>query len=431
MIPSSAQHPLLYRLVVTHYLLSGICFLCLTLMLLFSSGKMFGHYFHPQLLAITHMAALGWGTMIVFGACYQLLPVILETELYSYKIGWLSFATFLPGLILLVCAFWHFQPGIYMQSGSLLALSGITLFGWNIFKTTSRANRHDIHQEFIVTACIWLISTAVLGTLLVFNFRYAFLPADHLLFLKLHAHMGLTGWFLMLIIGVSSKLIPMFLVSTRQKPLFLTWSYMLINIGLLLFLIDTYLYGLNIWTYAIAGIVVSGILSWLIFVFYCICSRMRKSIDLPMIHSLLSFLMLGIAILVLPFIIFYQLKADPKAIHYTTVYGTLLFMGWISSLILGQTFKTLPFIVWIKKYQHLAGKSSIPMPGDLYSKQMLQLQFSIFLVFILTFYAGIFLNSQWLVSIGLACFSIVAMVYLTNLIIVLLHKPQIKGHDTL
>lgn len=370
------------------------------------------------------MAALGWGTLIIFGACYQLLPVILETGLYSYKIGWISFSMFLSGLILLVCAFWHFQPGIYMQAGSLLVLSGIILFGLNVFMTTNRANRRDIHQEFIVTACIWLISTAALGTLLVFNFRYAFLPKDHLLFLKLHAHMGLAGWFLMLIIGVSSKLIPMFLVSTRQKPGFLTWSYLLINTGLVLFLVDTYLYGLNIRTYLIAGIAIAGVISWMIFIFYCVHSRMRKSIDLPMMHSFLSFLILGAAILILPFVIFYQIRADSKTIQHTMLYGTLLLMGWISSLILGQTFKTLPFIVWIKKYQHLAGKSSIPMPGDLFNERVFQIQFLAFLIFILTFYAGIFYKSHLLVFTGLTCLFIVACTYLANSIIVILHKPE-------
>ncbi|HCN85078.1 MAG TPA: hypothetical protein DIT07_15890, partial [Sphingobacteriaceae bacterium] len=370
--------------------------------------------------------ALGWGSLIIFGACYQLLPVILEIELYSYRIGWISLSMFVSGLILLVCSFWHFQPGIYMQCGSLLLLSGILLFGFNVFITAKRINHTDIHQEFIITACIWLICTATLGTLLVFNFRYAFLPKEHVLFLKLHAHMGLAGWFLMLIIGVSSKLIPMFLISTRQMPRFLSWSYFLVNAGLIFFLVDTYFYGLNIKTYFIASIVVAGIVMWLIFIFYCFHSRIRKAIDLPIMHAILSFLLLGIATFVLPLIIFHQIKADPRAIGYTTLYGTLLFMGWISALILGQTFKTLPFIVWIKHYQHIAGKGPIPMPADLFNKRILGLQFSIFLIFILNFYIGLLYKSKLLICAGLICFLLVAFVYLANVLIVLLHRPQIK-----
>ena len=423
MISVGKQDHLLYRLVVSHYLLSAICFTTLAIMLLFSSDKLSGHYFHPQLLAITHMAALGWGTLMIFGACYQLLPVILETELYSYKIGWISLVTFIFGLILLVYSFWNFKPGVYMQVGSLFLLTSIGFFGLNVF-LTSRRIPADIHQEFIITACFWLFGTAVFGTLLVFNFRYAFFQKDHLLFLKLHAHMGFAGWFLMLIVGVSSKLLPMFLVSTKQKPGFLVWSYYLINAGLILFVTDTYFFGLNMKTYFVAGIVLAGIASWLIFVFHCFYSRLRKVIDLPIRHTLLSFLLLGIALLVIPFIISSQLKADSRAIQYSTLYGTLIFMGWISSLILGQTFKTLPFIVWIKHYQHLAGKGSIPMPADLVNSKILKMQFLTFLIFIGAFYTGLFYQSTFLITFGLICFLLVALLYLINVMIILFHKPR-------
>lgn len=419
------QNPLLYRLVAAHYFVSALCFFSLAVMLLFAAQNLSGHYFHPQLLAVTHMAALGWGTLIIFGAVYQLLPVILETELYSHKAGWISLGLFVSGLIELVYSFWTFQPGIHMQCGSLLLLAGIALFGVNVF-LTAKKNRDDIHQEFIITACIWLIATAALGTLLVFNFRYAFLQRDHILFLKLHAHMGLAGWFLMLITGVSSRLIPMFLVSGNQKSQLLSWSYYLINTGLILFLVDTYFSGLNIKTYAAAAIVVAGIICWLAFVLECFRSRMRKTIDLPIWHTLLSMVLLAAAIFVMPLIVFNHLRSDPQALGYTTIYGSLLFMGWISSLILGQTFKTLPFVVWIKHYQHLAGKGPIPMPADLYNKKWLKIQFAAFLLFLLTFYSGMFFRSGILINTGLGCFSIVALTYLSNVIVVLFHKPKSK-----
>jgi hypothetical protein len=413
----------LYRLVVIHYLVSAFCFVSMAVMLLMTAGNLTGHYFHPHILAITHMATLGWGTLIIFGAVYQLLPVILETELYSYKLGWLSLGLFIPGLILLVYSFWHFQPGLFMQCGSLLLLSGITLFGLNVFLTSKRS-RNDIHQEFIITACIWLIATALLGALLVFNFRYAFLQKDHLLFLKLHAHMGLAGWFLMLIAGVSSKLIPMFLVSKAQRQGLLTWSYYLMNAGLLLFVTDTYFSGLNTKTYVAAFIVLGGIVCWVFFLVRSFRSRIRKTIDLPMGHSVLSFALLGTALIVLPLIIFNTVNSDQKAIDYTTLYGTLLLMGWISSLILGQTFKTLPYIVWTRNYQHLTGSGLIPMPADLLNHKVLRVQFFLFLVFTVIFYVAMFYQSPMWIIIGLSCFLIVALLYLANVIKVVLHIPS-------
>lgn len=378
------------------------------------------------------MAALGWGTLIIFGASYQLLPVVLETDLYNHTLAWVSFAFFVSGLVSLVCAFWIFDPGLHMQIASLLLLTGIILHSLNIF-LTGRKNKKEqsIDQELIITSCIWLTCTAILGVLLVFNFRFAFLPKDHLQFLKLHVHMGIGGWFLLLIIGVSSKLLPMFLVSSKPKVKLLTWSYYLINAALILFLADTYVYGINPKTYFIALIAAAGIIFYLFYVRSCFVSRIRKVIDMPILSTILSFALLSAGLVALPFIIYYHLKSDPASVRLTTLYGTLLFMGWISALILGQTFKTLPFIVWVKHYEHLAGKAKTPLPADLYGNNLLKIQSAAFLIFCLAFFIGIIISSQVLIKFGLLCLFITAAFYLVNVLKVLMHKTKTTGYDKL
>jgi len=42
-----------------------------------------GHYYHPRVLALTHTVTLGWITMSILGASYQLIPVVLERSLWS------------------------------------------------------------------------------------------------------------------------------------------------------------------------------------------------------------------------------------------------------------------------------------------------------------------------------------------------------------
>jgi hypothetical protein len=156
---------------------------------------------------------------------------------------------------------------------------------------------------------------------------------------------------------------------------------------------------------------------------------MRKKTDLSIWHSLVSFLLLSIAITILPLIVFNHIKTDPRAVDYSLLYGSLLFMGWIGSLILGQTFKTLPFVVWLKHYQHVAGKEAIPLPADIFKSKLLKIQFVLFIVFILIFYTGMFYKSAILIQGGLGCFLAVALVYLSNVIIVILHQPQKKVYE--
>ncbi|WP_423146012.1 hypothetical protein [Rubrolithibacter danxiaensis] len=422
---SVAQKTSGYWLVICHYLFSAVFFVSLCILLLFSVPALNEHYFNPRLLAITHMAALGWGTMIIFGSCYQLLPVILETELFSYKSGWFSFILFVPGVILLVCSFWNFEPGICMQAGSLFLLTAITAFVINAFLTAKKnKNKDSVSQDFIITSSLWLLSTAILGTLLVFNFRFAFLPKDHLHFLRLHAHLGIGGWFLLLIIGVSSKLIPMFLVSKQQSTKLLTYSYYFINSALLLFFVDTYINGLNFKTYFIALAGIAGIVFYLIYVRECFRSRIRKRIDLPITNTILSLVLLGLAILILPFIVYLSQKGNPLAIRFSTVYGTLLFLGWISSIIMGQTFKTIPFIVWARHYEQLAGKFKTPLPADLFQNSLLKVQTWLFLTFCIIFYAGLMAQVSLLLYFGLLALLLSALCYLINVWKVITHKAK-------
>src|SRR6185503_20696288 len=94
--------------VLPFYETGAIFFLALTIMLLVCPAALEGNYFQPHLLAIVHTAALGWGTMVIFGASYQLLPVICEKDLYSASIALLSYFFLAFGAILLILSFWFF-----------------------------------------------------------------------------------------------------------------------------------------------------------------------------------------------------------------------------------------------------------------------------------------------------------------------------------
>lgn len=419
----------LYKIVSTHYLIAGLFFLVLAGMFLFSLEALSGHYFQPKILAMTHTAALGWGSMIIFGALYQLLPVILETKLYSIKLAWASITFFVPGIILLVYCFWIFDPGMYMQIAGVLVFIAIVLFNLNVFFTVKHKKQESIFQEFIITACLWLTLTALLGVLMIFNFQHSFLQKDHLHFLRLHAHMGIVGWFLMLIIGVSAKLLPMFLISEYQKTHLLSLSYYFINGALLLFLIDGYLHGMSFNTYLFVLLGLTGICFYLVYIFRCFQSRIRKDVDLPMVKSLFSFVFLAAGILILPFILYYHLKNDAFAVNLSTLYGSLIFMGWISLLILGQTFKTLPYIVWVKHYEQLTGMVKTPLPSDLINRGLLYVQSFAFLLFLLAFISGFLLNSFTLKIISASSLAATALSYFAHLVVLLLHQTKTEDYD--
>ncbi|MEO7528853.1 MAG: cytochrome C oxidase subunit I, partial [Chitinophagaceae bacterium] len=224
-----------YKVVLPFYLYAAVSFLAATVFLLTSTEAFTGHYFHPHILAITHMMALGWGTMIILGASHQLVPVLIEAKLYSNLLAHISFILAAVGIPLLAYGFYIFDMGWPAQWGGCFVLLAILAYLINIGMSISQSKNESIHAVFVFTATLWLFLTALLGLAQVYNFTTMVLPESSLHYLTLHAHAGIVGWFLLLIIGIASRLIPMFLISKYSNVKLLKWIYALINSSLLLF----------------------------------------------------------------------------------------------------------------------------------------------------------------------------------------------------
>ena len=247
---------------------------------------------------------------------------------------------------------------------------------------------------------------------------FPFFKESHLEILKLHAHAGFAGWFLQLITGVSTKLVPMFLLGKSNKEYLLKWAFIFQNLGLILFLTDGYFIGVSARVLIYAAIVLVGVIFWLLYLYDTFKNRLRKRIELLMKHAFLSFLALVISILLLPAVYF------SSGYRWTMLYGTLLFMGWITSIILGKTFKTLPFIIWNDHYKNLSGKVKIPLPKDLYSEKLTIWQFRIFIAAFLVFAIGIVLQQVIVIRTGAILWMIVALLYNINVFKLMFHKRK-------
>ncbi|HEY0731962.1 MAG TPA: cytochrome C oxidase subunit I, partial [Chitinophagaceae bacterium] len=198
-----------HKVVVPFYMYAALALLAGTIMLFFATNAFHGHYFHPQILAITHTMALGWGTMMILGASHQLVPVLIESELYSTSLAYVSFFLAAAGIPMLVYGFYHFRFNWITISGGVLINLALVSFLVNIAVSISKAKKENVHAIFIFTATSWLLITTLLGLLLVINFTHPIFNQDSLEYLSLHAHMGIAGWFLLLVMGVGTRLIPM------------------------------------------------------------------------------------------------------------------------------------------------------------------------------------------------------------------------------
>src|SRR5690606_19759924 len=124
--------------------------------------------------------------------------------------------------------------------------------------------------------------------------RFAFLPKDHLDFLRLHAHAGISGWFLMLIIGLGFN---KYYIDNKKDNNLLSAAYYLINAALLLFLADAYFSGINLKTYAVLLPGSAGLAAYLFVLF----RSFRQSKGAGFFQAI-SFILLILSAVIIPFI---------------------------------------------------------------------------------------------------------------------------------
>ncbi|CAN5483043.1 hypothetical protein BH11BAC3_BH11BAC3_39210 [soil metagenome] len=412
-----------YKVVLPFYLYAALSFLAATVFLLTSTEAFTGHYFHPHILAITHTMALGWGTMVILGASHQLVPVLIEAKLYSNILAYISFILAATGIPLLVYGLYIFDLGWPAQWGGCFVVLAILAYLINIAISMAKSNNESIHAVFVFTATLWLFLTTILGLAQVHNFTSALLPFDSLHYLTLHAHAGIIGWFLLLIMGVASRLIPMFLISKYSNVRLLWWIYGLVNSALLLF-VALFLYQGSKALLLIPVITVFIAIS--LFIYYCYQAyklRIRKQVDEQIKLSLISVLMLLLPILLLIIVIVFLIGSIGENPTLVLAYGFIIFFGWITAIILGMTFKTLPFIVWNKVYHHRSGLGKTPNPKDLFDNNIFKLMAIAYITGLIIFTTGILFSSLVQLKTGAVLLLLTAVLYNWNVLNIFIHKP--------
>jgi hypothetical protein len=355
-----------FRTVSKYFVAAIISFVLLNLLLLLNHSDIIGHHFNPKILAITHIATLGWISMIIFGALFQLVPVVLEVKLFSEVLAEVQFWIYLIGVIGLVYSFWFFETGFYMNISAILLNLAMFIFAFNIIMTFTRVKKWNITGLYLASAIFHLIVTAIAGLLLAINLGSPYIKIDHLQYLNLHAHVAFIGWVSMVVMGVAYKLIPMFTLSHGYSMKYANWAFWLINIGLLgintIFHYEdtTFLY------YIFTPMIALGILLFLIQVFIIFKKRVRKKLDTGLKYSSYAFLMFGLTTVLGIFIAFIDYQ---NILNLTLIYGYMIIFGYLSMLIVGQMYKIVPFLVWYHKYSSKVGIEKVPMLKEMFNEK--------------------------------------------------------------
>jgi hypothetical protein len=433
------------------FMLVGLLALCLgTGWILFRPSLLAAYHYNQHVIALTHLMVLGWMASVVMGAMYQLVPVALETKLYSEKLVRWHLACHLIGCAGMVWMFRSWNLKQVGHFGGVLVL-GIGLFFYNLARTLRRVPRWNVTATAVASALLWISCTALAGLCIVAGKSVNDLESgssaaglsqpllwvlhgvgrlmarfDPMSAMHAHAHLGVVGFFTMLIVGVSYKLIPMFTLSEVQSQGRATASIVLLNLGLAGSLFTILFRSQWKPVFALVGLI--ALLLYGRELVAILRARKRSGFDwgiryfLTAISLLLPLSMLSV-VLSWPSLPLNRLTGQLE-----TLYGFVGLVGVVSFAIVGMLYKIIPFLVWYGRYSPHIGKAKVPSLADLYSGQLQAIGYWAFLLGLALTGVALILGSEPGVRVGSAALLVSISTLVANTVLMLRHLvwPKIE-----
>lgn len=402
-----------FRIVSKYFIAAVVSFITFNLMLVFDYKSFSGHHFQPKILSINHILTLGFITMTIFGAMFQLVPVVLEVKLFSVILAEIQFWIYTVGVILLTYKFYFFTSNLSFEFPAILLSLAMTIFIINIIGSFFKIKKWNITGTYLSSALFWLLITALAGYLLAKNLDKPFIKINHLQYLKLHAITAFVGWVSMVVMGVSFRLIPMFTLSHGYKLTLAKLSFIFTNLGLLginwiMHYPDTGIYNL-----IFGSLIFSGIVSYLIQIYIIFKKRIRKRLDIGLKFSAFAFFMMALSTLLNFSFLFFEYEKIPNL---TLVYGFIVLFGYITFLIVGQMYKIVPFLIWYHKYSSKVGLEKIPMLKDMFNEKAAEIQFYLMMIGLAILIFSLLFQIQVLTLFAFLLFVVSSIVFGFNII---------------
>jgi len=319
-----------------------------------------GAWLSPGVAATVHAFTLGWLVTSAYGALYQLAPVVLGVRPRYLRLAAPTLLAHTLGTGLLVAGLGMWRPA-WIAAGWALVATALGLWTWNVGSRIARAPRARAIAAHVTAAygALWL--TLALAGVRIGNALGWWMVAREPL-VAAHVQLAAVGFGGVLVMGLGSRLFPMFLMNRNTSDWTSRWSGPLTAAGVLLQVTG--------WLGTFAGLVLAGgaltAAGAGLFLFQAarwVRSRARRSLDHPLQQLVGAFLLLlatlvvGLSALRWP---------GPQVI---ATYGVLLIVGSIT-LVIGAVYgRGLPFLTWLERYSPRAGaRVTGPKAADLLPK---------------------------------------------------------------
>jgi hypothetical protein len=327
-------------------------------------------------IGVVHLFTLGILSMIIFGAMQQMMPVlagaiIKKTRLFANVVH----TSLVLGTLFLSFSF-IFEIKILLHIAVLfLSIAFLTFFIMSIkllFKVKYLTSTVKAMRLFSLAGII----TLFLGLYLAISHMTLEFDAQYYSFVFLHILFGLFGFALLLIMGVSFQVIPMFYVAP-DFPKFIQNKLPLIIFILLFVSALFFFFDINI---LILKIIFSSLI--ISFCFYGLKSlnnRKRPVFDATLWYWKFSLVSLAISLII------WLVGFDTNYIL-----AVVFAFGFLYSLLQGMVYKIIPFLSWF----HLTSKGYFKLPTirEFINERYIKIHFFVHISSVIFFVLSYFLN---------------------------------------
>lgn len=313
----------------------------------------------PHVLALVHLATLGWLTMTIMGASLQLAPVIVVSPLRATALLRWQYPVFLCGVACLIAGFWWWQLWLLITGGTLVVLA-VTHYVIVLGATFIRAAKRPLTVVFLTASLVYLCLVVSLGLTLAWNFVANFLDAPLEQILLIHVTLGVIGWLSCTLIGVSYTLGRLFSLAHTHDDRWGKLVWLVLNGGIVALALGELLnWTLLTWGGAALLILATGI--FIADFWRMLRARQRKKLEVTQYHSIAALAYFLFVIVVGAVLLLIGWGTPPVF----TALGLAALVGWLGQSTIGYLYKIVPFLVWSERYGPLVGKQRVPLMREM------------------------------------------------------------------
>ena len=377
---------------IAPYFIIGVIFFVSSIALLFGFDVSTLNSMDGITLSWVHIFLLGFVMMVIFGAMAQLVPVVLEVGHGAVDLYYIIYPLLVIGTVLMGYGFLS-SPAL-LPYGGIVVLISLLIFVFETFLTIKQVKKLNLVMMSVLLANTFLFLGLIFGILMALGYAGT-IEVDIVSLLKAHIYLVLGGYVGVTIMGMSLILLPMFWLSHSftWKPVeYALWT---MSIGVVLVMFSSMFNSLLL---EYSGYILSLIALCLYFYQVYIIYKTRVRLDNDIyLHSLIfSYSSLALSIILGILYLFY-----PNPTLLLTI-GWIVFLGYITFIIIGHLYKIVPFLVWYERFSPLVGKQKVPMLADMVPERSARFQFMFSSIGVVICGVGILLSSNDIFKVGIS-----------------------------